>query len=328
MNIEILRRPAGNKLNIWKSFLEKASLDADMNVEETVLVWDSDELVATGSRDGNILKCIAVEKSRQGEGLTATVITELRRRAFEEGHTHLFLYTKPQNKEMFASLFFYPVAQTDSVLLMESAKDGLKNFLSALPEGNPDEVCGAIVANCNPFTLGHKYLIETASKQCDRLYVFVLSEDKSEFSTEDRFNMVKLGTEHIENVTVLPTGPYMISSATFPTYFLKDKEKAESIQCGLDIEIFADHYAPKLNITKRFVGTEPSSPSTEMYNIALKENLPVKGIEVIEVPRKESEGTPISARRVRELIKSEDTESIKALVPETTFEYIRSNLIK
>lgn len=328
MNVEISGRLTGNKLNIWKEFLAKASLDADLSVEETVFVWDGDDLIATGSREGNILKCIAVDKFRQGEGLTATVITELRKRAFEDGFTHLFLYTKPGNKEMFSSLFFYPVAETDSVLLMETVKDGLDTFVSALPDGEPDKVCGAVVANCNPFTLGHKYLIETASKQCDHLYVFVLSEDKSEFSAEDRFNMVKLGTEHLPNVTVLPTGPYMISSATFPTYFLKDKEKAGSIQCGLDIEIFAKHYAPKLNISKRFVGTEPNSPSTEMYNIALKENLPPKGIEVIEVPRKESDGAPISARKVRALMKSEGTDAIASLVPETTYNYIKTNMCK
>lgn len=328
MNVEILPQLNGDKLNIWRDFLAKASLDADMSVEETVLVWDDNELIATGSRDGNILKCIAVDESRQGEGLTATIVTGLRKRAFEDGYTHLFLYTKPMNGEMFASLFFYPVAETGSVLLMESVKNGLNTFVSALPEGISNEISGAVVANCNPFTLGHKYLIESASKQCDHLYVFVLSEDKSEFSAEDRFNMVKLGTEHIENVTVLPTGPYMISSATFPTYFLKDKEKADSIQCELDIEIFANHYAPKLNISKRFVGTEPGSPSTEMYNKALKEKLPLKGIDVIEIPRIECEGVPISARKTRELIKSKGIESIKNLVPETTFDYIRSKLIK
>ena len=37
--------------------------------------------------------------------------------------------------------------------------------------------------NCNPFTKGHKYLIEKASKENDVVHLFILTEDKSEFST-------------------------------------------------------------------------------------------------------------------------------------------------
>ena len=40
---------------------------------------------------------------------------------------------------------------------------------------------GAVVMNCNPLTLGHRYLIEQALKQCDYLMIFVVQEDKSFF---------------------------------------------------------------------------------------------------------------------------------------------------
>ena len=328
MDIELLSNLQGKKRNIWLDFLTKAALTAEEMPEKTVLVWDGDALIATGSRQGNLLKYIAVDEMRQGEGLTATVLTALRQDAFEAGFDHLFLYTKPKNKYMFSSLFFYPVAQTDTVLLMEDRKNGIQSFLDTLPSETDSGKVGAAVMNCNPFTLGHRYLIETAAKACDKLYVFVLSEDKSRFSAADRLALVKAGTADIPNVTVLPTGPYLISSATFPTYFLKDREKAQTVQCLLDIEIFTKYFVPKFGITHRFVGTEPLSPMTDMYNDALKTYLPCKGVEVCEIPRLQTGDTPISASFVRSLLGKGQPELLRSLVPETTFHYLEEhNLI-
>ena len=325
MDIELTRSLAGAKKEQWKSFLSRAGLEADQQVEATVLIWDEGEIVATGSRMGNLLKCIAVDQFRQGEGLTATLLTQLRQDAFAAGHSHLFLYTKPKNEFMFSSLFFYPIAKTDTVLLMENRKGGIQSFLSTLPEHTGEQAVGAAVMNCNPFTRGHRYLIETATKECDRLYVFVLSEDKSEFSAADRMEMVKLGTADLPNVTVLPTGPYLISSATFPTYFLKDRESAEQVHCLLDIEIFSRYYAPRFNISRRYVGTEPLSQMTNQYNTALKAHLPQKGIEVREIPRLEQSGTPVSASAVRKHLQSGDEEALARLLPETTFTYLKTH---
>ena len=322
MEIELCAKLSPRKLNIWQEFLKKASLEADMGVEKVALVWDDDTLIATGSREGNILKCIAVDEARRGEDLTATVLSELQKDAFSEGYSHLFLYTKPENCAMFTSLFFYEVTRTDKVLLMENRKDGVKDFVKTLSKDDTAGTVGSIVMNANPFTLGHRYLVEMAAAECDRNYVFVLSEDKSEFSFEDRFRLVKEGTKDISNVTVLPTGPYLISSATFPTYFLKERDKASEVHCLLDIEIFSKYYAPYFNITKRFVGTEPISPMTNMYNKALFENLPKKGIEVIEIERVEKEAEPVSASRVRALMKEGKMDEVKNLVPETTYNHL------
>ncbi len=322
MHIELLSKSNKPKLNMWKNLLIKADLEPDESVSTTMLLWDNDTLIATGSRDGNLLKCIAVDEAHQGEGLTATIITALKKEAFSEGADHLFLYTKPQNKTMFSDLFFYPVAQTDKVLLMEDKKDGINKFLDQFPADNDAGKIGCIVMNCNPFTLGHQYLIECACKDCDLLYVFVVSEDKSRFSANDRIEMVRRGTAHIPNVKILPTGPYLISSATFPTYFLKDKENVTQIQCLLDIEIFIKYYAPKFNITTRYVGTEPTSPTTNQYNLSLKKLLPTHGIALKEIPRLEILGAPVSASRVRGLIDSQNVQAMKSLVPDTTYDFL------
>lgn len=356
MDIEIRASLRGSKLNIWRDFLCKAGLEPDPCAEQIVLIWDGDTLAATGSRQGNLLKCIAVDAARQGEGLLATVLTTLRQEAFREGHRHLFLYTKPANRFLFTPLFFYPVAQTDQVLLMEDKRNGIHDFLDSLPVPHRDKLSrqgalplrgesarqdklpcqdepsdetigrpgrvGAVVMNCDPFTLGHQHLVETAAKECDWLYVFVLSEDKGRFSATDRKKMVELGTAHLPNVTVLPTGPYLISSATFPTYFLKEREKADHIHCMLDIEIFTKYFAPKFGITRRYVGTEPLSPMTGQYNDALESHLPERGIELRKLPRLESRGNPISASAVRTALDGGNLEAVRAIVPETTFHYL------
>jgi [citrate (pro-3S)-lyase] ligase len=321
VELELLPVLRGKKQKIWEDLLLISSLTPEEQPAQTALLWDEDTLAATGSRQGNLLKYLATDPRYQGQGLLAKILTALRQEAFREGHRHLFLYTKPQNEQMFLPLLFYPVASTDKVLLMEDQKDGIRNFLDGLPR--TDTESGAIVMNCDPFTLGHRYLIETAAADCKHLYVFVLSEDKGHFSFEERLNMVKAGTADLSNVTVLPSGPYLISAATFPTYFLKDRDSAETVHCQLDIAVFTQHYAPSLRITRRYVGTEPLSGMTAAYNRSLADTLPGHGIKLIQIPRKEIGNAPISASAVREALAQKDWPTVKQLVPKTTFDYLQ-----
>lgn len=324
MYIELHAPLRGIKQDIWRDFLAKAALDVDAAVEQTVLIWDGNTLIGTGSRQGNLLKCIAVDPTRQGEGLLAKVLTTLRQEAFRAGHQHLFLYTKPANAHLFSGLLFYPVAQTTDVLLMEDRNNGIQGFLESLAPKKHSGKVGAAVVNCDPFTLGHQYLIETAARACEHVYVFVLSEEKSCFSPADRMEMVRRGSAHLPNVTVLPTGPYLISSATFPTYFLKDRDQADEIHCQLDVEIFTRYFAPAFSITHRYVGTEPLSGMTNRYNVVLKERLPLHGIWVEELSRLEHRGLPISASAVRDAYHRGDWATVKSYVPATTYEYLQT----
>ena len=325
MYIELTSRLKGDKFKKWHALLDKADLALEDIPEKSVLIYDGGELVATGSRDKNILKLLAVSPSRQGEDLLSTVITELRKDAFESGYRHLFLYTKPSNKFIFTSLFFYPIVETDKILFMENKNCGINEFINNLPVNDQNGLTGALVMNCNPFTLGHQYVIETAASLCDTIYVFVLSEEGQGFSPKDRLEMVRLGTSHLPNVTVLETGPYLISAATFPTYFLKDRDSRDQVICDVDIEIFTKYFVPKRGITHRYVGTEPNSLMTEKYNEALKKKLPLSGIELVEIPRKEKKGVAISASLVREQIKNGNLECLKELVPKTTLDYLINN---
>ena len=325
MEIEVAAGLRGAKQKAWETLLAACSLKSDEPVDRTVLIWDGDRLAATGSRQRNVLKCIAVDPAYQGEGLMGTLITHLRQDAVEAGESHLFLYTKPVNKFQFQSLFFYPIVQTENVLLMENRKNGVHSFLENLPAVHKGEKIGACVMNCNPFTLGHRHLIREAAKECDWVYVFVLSEDVSRFSAADRLEMVRLGTADLPNVTVYPTGPYLISAATFPTYFIKNREQAGQVYCQLDIEVFSTYFVPKFSITHRYVGTEPLSPITSLYNGSLKEFLPDRGVCVREIPRLETGGAPISATTVRALLDAGEGSALETLLPPTTIAYLQEH---
>ncbi len=309
IDIQTGRPFTGQKLKELKVFLKSLGLDYDDRVQFTVLCTDDEgEIAATGSLDGCIFKCIGVAEAHQGEGLTATVVTELRREAFDRGESHLFLFTKPSNRAQFTDMAFFPIAATKDVLLMESKRNAARGYARSLaeeaplrPDGSPGET-GAIVMNANPFTAGHRYLIEKALERVSLLHVFVVSEDRSYFSFAERWKRVLEGTKDLPNVRVHETKQYMISSLTFPTYFIKDKARAEDVRCGLDLAVFADVFAKEMGITVRFVGTEPLDPVTARYNEIMKEYLPKKGIEVVEVPRLCINGEIVSATKVREAL--------------------------
>ena len=305
MDMQFGRPLTGQKLDDYKAFLASLELDYDENVKFTVLCLDDEgAIIAGGSLDGRICKCIGVSEDHQGEGLTATVVTELRKEAFLQGEDHLFLFTKPKNRMQFLDMAFFPIAQTKDVLLMESKRNAARNYAKSLAEEADGEI-GAIIMNANPFTAGHRYLIEKALERVSLLHVFVVSEDRSYFSFAERWKRVAEGTKDLPQVRMHETKDYLISSVTFPTYFIKEKARAEDVRCALDLTVFADVFAKEMGITVRYVGTEPLDPVTARYNEIMKEMLPPKGIEVVEVPRLTENGEIVSATKVREKLQKE-----------------------
>ena len=199
-----------------------------------------------------------------------------------------------------------------------------EDILKDNPLPSEDTVCGGIVMNCNPFTKGHRYLIEHAASQVDRLYVFVVEEDKSFFKFNDRFEMVKQGSADLNNVVVVPSGKFIISALTFPEYFMKDYVKEKNFDVTMDLEIFCKYIAAPLNIKKRFAGQEPFDPVTSNYNENMHKILPLYGMEFCEIPRLAIDDEHvINATEVRRLLKEGNLNVIKEYVPETTFNILR-----
>ncbi len=313
------------EMNCIKDLLSSQGLSLPDSAQYVIAVYHGSRLVGTGTLAGKVLQGIAVDSEFQGQGISAIIVTRLTNKALELGRTHLFIFTKPQTAYLFEELGYKPVAASKpDVVLLEWGTQSIKEFkreLRYLSRDKPQAAC--IVVNCNPFSLGHKYLIEKASSENRWLYVIVVREDRSLFPYEVRIRLVKEGISHLKNVTVIPGGDYVISGATFPSYFTRETELAR-VHASLDIEVFTTHIAPELKINKRYVGEEPYCEVTNLYNTVMKNKLPEKGIQLIEVPRVENNGRPISASLIREKIKAGEIDHITELVPQSTLSYLKS----
>jgi len=310
---------------VLNEFLSRFDIKLDDDVEESIGLFAQDKLVATCSLSGKVLKGFAVENEYQGSNLTSTLITEMVKRLFERGIYKSFIFTRPKNKTIFASLGYRYIAQGNNIVLLENGLDGIDKYIEYLRQARKSNgVNGCIVMNANPFTWGHHYLVSRASKLCDQLYIIVVEENRSDFPFTVRKKLVEEGTQDIHNVIVLSGSDYVISSATFPGYFIKKPGERITSEATLDLDIFTRYIAPALNIHKRFVGNEPYDQVTATYNQVMAQILPHNNIEFIEIPRYEMDGKAISASRVRKYIKLGQIGEIVNLVPPTTFKYINS----
>lgn len=315
-----------------EAFLRGFDLSLDLDVDYTLVIRDGalsgPSIVATCSKAGNVLKCFAVIEELRGEGITSILISALIDKLFSQGIFHSFIFTRPSNAHVFMALNFKLIHSNADVSLLEN---GIGDIYQALEQMKVDYKLGdeekaALVMNCNPFTLGHAYLIEEAAYNNKEVLVFIVEEDQSLFPFKTRYELVRKGVSHLKNVKVLPSGEYIISLATFPSYFLREKGERLKAYVELDSSVFGKYFCKSFNITKRYVGEEPNCQVTEAYNEALKKVLPTYGVEVHEVARKVFSGVSISASRVRDLIKQGDLHDLKNLLPEVTLEFLNSSL--
>ncbi len=287
---------------------------------------DGDRILAGGGLEGNLIKCVAVSEAARSEGLTANLVSRLMELTRERGYETVRLFTKPSNRSIFGSLGFRLLATADKAILMEVGADGLKEYKKYLSERKTEGRNGVIVMNANPFTLGHRYLVENAAALVDRLYVIAVKEDRSLFPYEERLKMIEKGCADMPNVTVCKGSDYAISSATFPTYFLKKTDDATLTYMALDLDLFANHIAPALDAKIRFAGSEPEDELTRLYNAQMAEKLPAKGVEFIEIPRLTEDDTIISASKVRKALDGGEFAAAREMAYPSTTPYLLAQL--
>ena len=313
---------------------------------------DGDEILAGGGLDGNVIKCVAVSESARSEGLMNILVSRLIAIAREEGRESVKAFTKPENEGIFKSLGFALIASSPNAILMENGRGGLpeyKKYLASLARPGRN---GAIVMNANPFTKGHRYLVEQAASQVDNLYVIVVKEDRSRFPYAERKAMIEAGCAGLDNVVVCEGSDYAISAATFPTYFLKKLDDATDTQIALDLDLFVNHIAQPLGVTVRFAGSEPEDALTRRYNELMAEILPgtsvavvrqdhqpdselVEGsavrqarrpIDFVEIPRLEQKGKPLSATSLRRALDKGGFKEAMEYIPESSIPYLVADL--
>lgn len=361
MEIQTLNPATPRQRQRIEAFLKRNTLRIDdMNYYAAVLD-DDGEMIAGGGLKDDVIKCVAVDDAHKGEAIANTLVSHLISHANQEGYGCIKLFTKPKNRQLFESLSFRLLAEAPEAILMETGIGGISNTVDALKkikeeskkykEYNKEckedskecrentsylttspphhltttmQPTGCIVMNCNPFTLGHRYLVESASQMVEHLFVIVVREDRSAFSYQERKAMVTAGTADLKNVTVCDGSEYAISNTTFPTYFLKRLSDATDTQILLDLDLFRRHIAPALGAEVRFVGTEPTDELTRRYNELMMKSLGKD--HVVQIPRLENGGVAVSASRVRRAMDSNSLKEAAQLVPPTTLPYIIAHL--
>lgn len=291
------------------------------------VIRDNGEIIATGSATGNVLKYFFSDDEYQGQGAMAIIYNSLLNHLLENNIASFFVFTTPSNKTVFNSLGLTEVYSTGRVALFEGGFYNYKSWIKKVKSGLNFKKSkrGAIVVNCNPMTLGHKYLIERALEYVDDLLIFVVEEDKSVFPFEDRFEIIIRELSYDRRISIIEGGAYIISQGTFPTYFIKKKDEMLDIYTELDGEIFANKISKDLEIDIRFFGTEPTDLVTSAYNDKMKEILSRQGIEVVIIERKTLDKKIISASYVRKLLKEGNVEEAFNYLPDSTVDYLKSN---
>lgn len=322
----------------------------DVDYYAAIVDESSDEMIAGGGLKGSVIKCVAVADGHKGEAVANVIVSHLIVKANAEGCQCVKLYTKPDNRQLFESLSFRLIAESPNAILMETGVGGIEKYseeLSVKSEelrvkseelgvkseelkndesvvSNARKPIGVIVMNANPFTLGHRFLVEQSSELVERLYVVVVREDCSMFSYNERKAMVSQGVRDIGNVVVVDGSDYAVSAATFPTYFLKQLSDATDTQIILDLDLYRRRIAPALGATIRFFGSEPTDHLTRRYNELMHQQLGEEHVH--EIQRKQQEGSAISASRVRKAMMEGCLWDAIQLVPPTTIPYIIGHL--
>lgn len=306
-----------------RAFVEAQGLRFEEGADDLVGAFEGGELVACGARAGDVLKMIAISPEAQGGALLGEVVDALARLGRAAGHQGLFVFTRPEHAVSFEALHFRLLASQARVALLEHGGRFEAWLEACRPRLRPGPA-GAAVMNCNPFTLGHLWLVEQAAARVAVLYLLVVREDRSAFPFEVRRRLVEEGTSHLGNVVVLDTGRYAVSDLTFPAYFLGKGEPVAEYQLELDLDLFGRRIAPALGVTRRFFGSEPTCATTRAYNAAMHRVLPRLGVEPVELRRVEVGGAPISASTVRAALARGDVSTLRGLVPEATLAYLLS----
>jgi [citrate (pro-3S)-lyase] ligase len=306
-----------------RALVEAQGLSFEEGCDDLVGVFQAGALVATGARAGDVLKMIAIDEAHRSGGLLGELVGELSRLGAAAGHQGLFVFTRPEHAGSFEALNFSLLASHASAALLESGGRFQAWLEGTGPLRRPGPA-GATVMNCNPFTLGHRWLVEQAAARVETLYLFVVREDRSAFPFAARQRLVREGTRDLANVVVLDTSHYAVSAVTFPAYFLAKGAPVEAAQLELDLALFGGRIAPAFRVTHRFFGSEPGCATTRAYNEAMHRVLPGFGVEPVELPRRQAGGADISASTVRQALARDDLAGLGDLVPPATLAYLLS----
>ena len=299
-------------------FLSAFELKFNAYADYTAYIEENGKIIATVSLAKNLICDLAVSPAFQGENLATLMIMHAVEKLRAEKIYGYKVFTKPAYMHQFLTLGFRKLVEGENFVALEGGESNVFTALNQLKTkilmdlGGFDDDYGAIVINANPFTLGHLYLLEHALTKHNKVLIFVVQEDASEFSFKERFSLTFLATrQYRDRVCVLPSTEYMVSKATFPDYFLRSMEEVSKANAEYDAKLFHEYFIKELHISKRYLGAEEKEYMT-LYNQTLKRVLEGK-LEIVE--RLNQEGETVSASTVRKWLKEGEKEKAISFIP-------------
>lgn len=304
------------------SFLDSINLSFDDEIDSCYVIKENDHIIACGCLKDNILKMIGVDNTKQATDLASKIISSLIEECQNKGYKQYYVFTKIEYIEHFKSFGFNELVSFNGIVFMEMGLSTFDEYISNIKlKMDRNKVYDCIVMNCNPITNGHMYLIEKAYHQNNNLIIFLVETNKSFFSFDVRYDLVKQATAHLKDLLIIPSGNYIISSVTFPTYFLKELSQKAEYYANIDLLLF-EMMMNKLNLRYRFVGSEPIDKATNMYNVTMSKILKDK---LIIIDRLTYNNEVISASYIRRLLEEKRFDLMKELLPKTTYDYLRGH---
>lgn len=310
---------------IW-DYLQKYGVEFD-NPEATVVVRENGKIIGTGSVHGKVMKYMFIDDNYKGLGILPKIYNSLLTYLLDKNILEHFIFTKPENEMIFTGIGLKKVLSTERVLLLEGGFGSYSSWINSIKSQLNKNIKnrGAIVANCNPMTKGHKYLMEYARDRVDELIVFIVEEDQSDFPTDVRYEIVKNEFKDDYKVVVVLGGPYIISQATFPTYFIKRLDETTEIYTELDANIFAQKIAVDLDISVRFVGDEPIDRLTAEYNNKLLKSTENMKMRLEKIDRIKDNEEYISASKVRRFIKEGNLDKAFSMLTNSSIDFLKTD---
>jgi [citrate (pro-3S)-lyase] ligase len=190
-----------------------------------------------------------------------------------------------------------------------------------LPEGS-----SLVVLNANPFTTGHRYLVSIARKRSSHVLVLVIQGRPESggrgnhentgivFPFDERMGMTKAGLADMDGISVLPSGPYIISRDDFPQGFLSEEMGSVPAHAALDSMVIC-HVCRALGIKSIFAGDEPRDEMSEIHLNALRTACAGSGIQLRVAERKRLGERYISSSMVRQDIADGNMDEAVLLAP-------------
>ncbi|KXT29273.1 citrate lyase ligase C-terminal domain protein [Candidatus Phytoplasma oryzae] len=313
-----------------KTLLKEENLKKDLIEEYACIFTNKNSMIGFIGRYANNLRCLVIKKKYRQYNIANILIDFMLKRIYQQNFREIFVFTKPINFDIFMNLGFKLIFNNKKFGFFTNRYDLFQEYLNYLSSQKIEyqnlkihQDNSVIIMNANPFTKGHEFLIQKAIQKSNFVYVIIVKEEASLFSYAQRLYMVKSATCSLKNVKIIEGSNYLVSKNVFPSYFLKSKKAASLEQMYLDASIFSNFIAPRLDIKKRFVGEEPFSKVTHLYNMTMKKILFKKKIELIIVSRMMFKNKFISATQVRKFFIEGNFKEIKNLVPYTTFEFLK-----